>query len=529
MRKDPPVKSLVASLTEIKRADTDYLIARKYYRGDRVAEHFSNPNLAVLFKASAEHYHVNIAKRPVDAVLDRLEVSAITVTRGDAPDEALAAVLEDKIRRPNRLDQTLEDLFEMAEEYGDAYLMTWPSSRVDDELRVTAYSPVGMRMFYDDEEPTLATHALRTWLVPPPDGSPAAGDAEARKDPTKQYRRVNVYTAGYIQKLISTKPAAEVQSDDDFVPYTADDPEPDPESTEPQSEPGAVDNPDGRIPIFHFRTKRPYGEPEHYSVYGCQNLLVKEIVTLAEATDGFGLPFRFALKESAQALGSASDVFDTDTSGERTQRGKVDAKPGGFAQLWDVKEVGQLTPADVKNLLEPIDKIMALASTVSTTPLDYFDPSAAAASGVSKKEHKDPLFRKVGRRQRDFGAELADALELGFEQLGYPGVTVTVDWKPIQELDAAAAFATTKEGQDAGFSFEESAKLSGFAGTEVDEARGWRNRGAELEHLAMFAEALQKMGAAAQMLPGMVTPELIRSAVETLIPVAEDEGTGGNG
>jgi len=41
--------------------------------------------------------------------------------------------------------------------------------------------------------------------------------------------------------------------------------------------------------VFHFRTATPYGISELEDVYGAQNLLTKEIATLAAATEGYRL------------------------------------------------------------------------------------------------------------------------------------------------------------------------------------------------------------------------------------------------
>lgn len=513
------MKTFRESLEEIRDADIDYLIARNFYEGREIKEIFSNPNVAALLQSSAKHYHVNIAKRAVDAVLDRLEITAVKVTQGGAESDTVTDAYREHVERPNRLSQTLEDALELAEEYGDAYLMVWPSDR-HEGIDVRAYTPLGMRAFYDDQDPMLVTHVVRTWLVPPPPNKERELDGDGKPEP---YRRVNWITAEGTQKYISTVPAKAARDEKHFEPYVLDD-EPVPGDGEADEEataqPGWVVNPWEELPVKHLRTRRPYGTPEHYSVYGCQNLLTKEIVTLAESTDGYALPFRWAIKESAQALGAGSDVFG-EQDATRTPPRDIPSRAGSLAMLWDVKAVGQLTPADVKNLLDPIDKVMALASTVSTTPLDYFDPSAAAASGLSKKEHKEPLNKKAKRRQRDLGAEIEDALELAMLMLEFADVAVEVVFAPLERVDKSEQYETMEKGQSAGLSFKQAATESGYDG-EIIDTEGWRNRREDLAALATFSEALQRLAAAHQLLPNLITPEMLQSAVAALVPAGDD-------
>src|SRR5258708_5744918 len=82
------------------------------------------------------------------------------------------------------------------------------------------------------------------------------------------------------------------------------------------------------------------------------------------------------------ALAPGTDVFEgNEGEAEQSRSDRVKTEAGALANLRNTTEVGQLSPSDVSNLLQPVDTFMALASSTSETPLDYFDPSAAAASG----------------------------------------------------------------------------------------------------------------------------------------------------
>ncbi len=450
--------SITSDLAVIADADEHkYLIAQKFYDGEKVAELFSNKNLAVLFNQHAVNYRINIAKRAVDAVVDKLGVTAFSITSNGAPDDKAFSEFESAFWKPNKVRQKIADAVESAEEYGDSYLVIWPSQTDDTDIDMITHSPVGARLFYDQENETTKERYVRTWLV--------TGEGSVTRDKDTWYRRVNVIDAFEVRKLISTVPCKEIKSDDDFEPFEEETALAG-EAGTPETEPGVTAHDYGEVPVFHLRTKRPYGVPEHACLYGMQNLLIKTVSTLGEAIDGFGVPFRYRLLNSEDNLKAGRDIFGPEkpTQGED----QVPAKPGSLANMYDTLSVGQLMPADVGNLLDPVDKIMSLSATVSTTPLDYFDASAAAASGESKKEHKGPYHTKVQIRQEDFDATLVDAFEFVCTVvLGLGDVTLDLEWKPIQEINRAEVYAQIKAGTGAGVPFEVACAEAGYDPAEV--------------------------------------------------------------
>jgi hypothetical protein len=244
--------------------------------------------------------------------------------------------------------------------------------------------------------------------------------------------------------------------------------------------------------VAHLRTRRPYGVPEHECLYGCQNLLLKVIATLGESVDGFGIPWRYRTLSSDKALKSGGDVFDQDgvDDDEADDADRVRTRAGELANLWDTEDVGQLTPADSKNLLDPIDKVMQLAATVSTTPLDYFDASAASASGESKKEHKGPYLAKVAKRQKQLGrAMVADCLEFALvDVLGFVGASVTLVWQALVERTDTERYAQIKEATEAGIPFAVACVEAGYEQEVVDEwvANGWMPEDSAAARVELF-------------------------------------------
>lgn len=491
---------VVSDIKIIKRGDVDYLIAEQYYRGRGVKEVFANSRTAAVLGKTADKYQINIAKRGVDGVLDKLVIEGWSVDVNGQKNPAAEETFKRDVWDHNNLESLLPDALEAAETYGDAYLLTWP---VEDEgataVDVFLHKPIGARMFYDPGNEMLPTKYVRTWLVEGPDST---------DDQKTWLRRVNVITGIMVEKLISNVPAAQATEDANFVPFDGEDPTPDPddEDATEQLPPGISLNPYGRIPVAHLRTRRPYGVPEHECLYGCQNLLLKVIATLGESVDGFGIPWRYRTLSSDKSLKGGGDVFDQASDDEEDDADRVRTRAGELANLWDTDQVGQLTPADSKNLLEPIDKVMQLAATVSTTPLDYFDASAASASGESKKEHKGPYLAKVLKRQKDFSrAMVADCLEFALvDVLGFIGAAVTLVWQALIERTDAERYEQIGKAVSNGVPWAVACVEAGYSQETVDEwiENGWApddSPAARVELFKGIAEGTKNLAAAANL------------------------------
>ncbi len=506
--------TIVSDLKEIARADVHYLEAQNYYEGEKIKELFSNPKIAAKLGASASKFYVNIAKRAVDAVLDKLEVLGFSVTT-ESGGEATEATKQFKtsVWDHNRLRQVFSDASEYAEEYGDSYVLVWDDlTPGSDGVDVIAYTPLGARLFYDSETERRKLRFMRTWLI-------RRDDSGDEKD--TWYRRVDIVDAVEVRRLVSTVQDSAIERDSDFEPFTEDDDVESPEEElEPGQEPagpGVVRHGYGELPVFHVRTKRPYGVPEHRCLYGIQNLIVKDIATLAESIDGFGLPVRWRTISSGDNLKPGrADVFGEDTAGS-VDRDRVKAEPGSWANLYDTDKVGQLSPSDVKNLLDPLSMFMRLASVVSVTPLDYFDASAASASGESKKEHQAAYHAKCGTRQYDFDTALVDALECAANSvLGLGGVLVRLVWKPVQERTPEEKHAQAASAQAAGMPFEEAWVEAGYPAEEVRTWTAPEDRPDSKAKVARdVAAAAKDFGAAAQL--EVITKESVAQLLTQIV------------
>lgn len=530
--------SILRDVRMIDKADTGYAEEERYW-SDEVGEIFSNPRTARLLGGAAKNYPVNLCVPAVRAVATRMELQGLRITAPDGRrDKTAAEEFDTRVDRPSKLGQQIEDAISYALRYGDGYLIADPQLPEDGEhLPVYARGPIGTRAFYADENPSQLERLVLRWSVPPPDRP----DEEDRR----LWRlRVNVLELDGITRYLSRVPAGDVKSDADFEPY---DPDVDPDAPGdvaddglPPIQDGGGEHRPGFIPnasydpvtgtgswyAVHLRTGRPYGTSEHHLVHGAQNLLVKAVVTLAESLDGFALPYRYEIRKSNTALGSGGDVFPGEGSGDRPEdEDQPTGQAGELGVHWDADSVGQLTPAEVSNLLEPIELCMRLAASVSGTPLDFFDASAASASGDSKREHREALNARAGKRRDDFGREIGDLAEFLLGLLGYPDHTVKVVWKPMETTPAVDQFKAVDEGVKAGLPWPYVlSTVLDLDPSEID-ADEWpdprESRQAAAELLKTVAQALQAMGAAVTL--GTVSSDTVLELVSRSIG---DVGTG---
>lgn len=508
--------TIVADIKDIKRADVDYLIAQNYYEGTKVKEVFANKRVANLLGESAEKFHINIAARGVDVLLTKMVIEGYSLNRDGKKDVAAEQDFKDDVWDHNKLEQLLPDALEVTEEYGDAYLLVWPSEIDASAVDFYLHRPVGARMFYDSDNETIELRYVRTWLV---------RGSSSTDDQNTWLRRVTIIDSRQVQKLISTVPAPQATSDAHFVPFVDED-DPDPEkrmddTTGEPLPPGITTHDYEQIPVFHLRTGRPYGTPAHRSLYGVQNLLTKYVTTLGEAADGFGIPWRFRLLDSDKLLKPGSDVFDQDQADADERDDRVPTRAGELTNLYDTSAVGQLTPADSKNLLDPIDRIMALGATVSAIPMDYFDPSAAAASGLSKKEHKSAYLDRVRRQIEDIGGAIVAACEFAVNQvLGFVDIAVDLIWRALAERSPEERYEQIKAAVEAGVPWAVACVEAGYPQETVDEwvDNGWSPEDTAAARMELFrgvAAGTRDLAAAANL--GGIDATAIQKLIENAL------------
>jgi len=425
------MSDLLLAFNTIRTEQPGYSKASQYYEGTQ-PEVFSSPALRRALKGTSKDFRFNLCKTAVDSVLNRLEVTSVHATDTSA-DKAL-----EEIFRYNEMDLEFNEDHRRALVNGDGYIFVWYEDNEDEDVNIIWNSPESTRIFYDPENPRKKLFAAKVW-------------AEGEK---KELRyRVTIYYADRIERWIS-KSSVKPKVDKDF--YMVDD--------EP------IVNEFGEVPIFHLRTERPYGRPEHSNGYGPQDMINKLVATQMAAADTQAFPQRVFLKyfESLQT----SDNGDFAEFGENETKEPQLKLKGGPAEVWDMpaifKDVKQFPAADPDAFLKPMKEYIKAFAATTETPIFRFDGMAGAPSGEALRVAEAPLVQKCMTRKQSFSATWQKVFEFALRLKGYNNVRVELDWAPIGTYDSLDTWETTALKIGLGLSKEAAFQEQGYNTEEVE-------------------------------------------------------------
>jgi hypothetical protein len=449
------IEDLIPALTELRLARPDYEEAQAYREGD-APEKFPSAAIQRALRGGGRDFHVNLAARPVDAVLDRLEIAALVCD----PDEQTATLTE-RVWEANDLDIEAPQIHDSALTFGDAYLFVWPadsSGDVDyedeqpvahaDGVDVFYNSPLSVRIIYDEENPRRKKLTIKTWCE-------GVGDTK--------HTRVNLYYDDHFEKWITRDDArgkdVDALTERDFESHI----------DEHTDEAGIIANPYGENPFFHFRTRRPYGRPVHKNAFGPQDALTKLITNQMAASDFAAFPQRYGLLEPGTTEDDDVDWGDDDATDPEDRPSQMVSSPGSMWILRNYKSVGQFAPSDPDAFLKPQSQFTRFMASTTTTPMRWFDPSGDVPSGESIRADDAPLVKKIQAFQRSFGATWKDASEFALRILGIDAA-VTVQWAPAQMTDDLEFWQAAQAKQDAGVPVRQTLLEAGYTEAQVS---GW--------------------------------------------------------
>ena len=222
-----------------------YLNAEAYYEGI-LSEVFPSKRWYNLLSNSEKYggtdFRFNFARTVVDAVLNRLEISNFIVA-----DQSVNERISD-IWQMNDMEFDSDEIHRRALVYGNAYAIVWTNN--EGEITIDYNSPLTTVVVYDDENPRLKKYAAKLWQTEDPN------------DYTKKIARLNVYYPDRIEKYSMYGEIENVVSEGGFTLIET------------------IENPWGEVPVFHFRTSKQYGRPEHADAMGPQDAINKFQMTL---------------------------------------------------------------------------------------------------------------------------------------------------------------------------------------------------------------------------------------------------------
>lgn len=494
---------LAKAITDIQEHHDPYAYADAMYR-NKVEEVFGTTHkLVALLKEVSRHFRTNLAAVPVDAVLNGLEITSVTIPDATGKtNQQLTQVFMERVWDANQLDLYLPDWLREIGKSGDAYLMVWEG---DDEgtCEIHLRKPLGARMFYDPENSREKLFFAWMW-----------------KEDSPRRTRINLMYADRVEKYVST--AKNPTSANDFKPY---------EDETDGGWPLAHDY--EQVAAFHGRNDHPYGVPDHANAYGPQNILNKVIATFMGSIDFTGFPQRAALQDNPiDDDGDDWDQDDNESTGgtgiEQSGDSRLRAEPGSLWLLKNTRALVSLPAADVDNFLKPIDKTAQLISAATGTPIRFFNGTQGQQpSGASLREDDARLNARRRMRIMLAGATLRDAFTFAMRKvLGYKDCPeVVINWNPVHRAELLDEWQTIQAKQESGVPRDVTLVEAGYTPEQIME---WNTANpdpgeglsARIELMERLAGAAEKLAAAAEL--GALDMAVVQQLMAGFLPEPEE-------
>jgi hypothetical protein len=510
---------ILAGIAELDEAEPDYRKAHRYAKGN-VEEFFASPRLRRALERSGTTFKLNLSKKAITSVTDRLELAAISVpgSGNDAAEKFLRQVWDD-----NEMPLELPVAMRKTCEYGDGYFFLWQSDDADTEHGITIdySSPLTTRAIYDDEQTRKISYVIKRWYI-----------GTEQKDRSKQRQRVNLYffgdsdEPGHIEKWVTR----EGTNGTDVSHW---------EEYEENGEPWPLSNPFGPI-VFHLRTDRPYGVPLHIDTYGAQDAVNKLTIVWMNTVDHHGAPQRYALLEGATENSEDDDfddyvpdgsdpaaaTYDPNLPHQDSPTAKMETGPGTMLLLKNTKATGQYDPASADAFMKPADFFVRMMAVTSDTPLHLYDPSGNQPSGESRRSADGTLTKKVDWLILSFTATISAMCRQILAMGDYKVPRVDVRFTPPEQVDDLDFWQTAKAKIDAGVSVRQALLEGGYTGAQVDEwlkSTDEENVATKIGLMAQVAVMLRDLGTASQL--GLITPEQVNAIIASVMPINDNVGS----
>lgn len=409
-----------------------YLLYQNYLRGNHRLT-FASAEYRQAFALLLKGLHVNICPAVVGALTDRLKVEGFTALDGT---EAAGQAAWD-LWESSRMAALHNRIHKEAIALGDAYMLVWP----DTEGRVRFYPHSGLTMCHDhdDEEPEVITKAAKLWA----DG--------------KRFR-LNLYYPDRIEKYRTMSDNTGTTTAKQFERFS------------PEGEPGSdeVDNPYGRVPVFHFpfdSDTHAHGNAELRDVVPIQDALNKTMHDLIVAGEFAAFPQRVLLGVEAPVNedGTPASMFQAGITRIMTV-GNPEAKAVSFP------------PADLEKYQAVKAGFYQDIAAIKGIPMHFFHMSGDFPSGESLKVAESRLVNRVEDTQVDFGDTWADVIAFGLEVQGTASTPLRTVWQDAYSRNERSEAETVAvKVRDVG----------------ISTAQGWRELRYSPEEIATMEQELE--------------------------------------
>ena len=410
------IDAISANLTECMKP-------RAYYDGKHPLA-FAGEKFREAFGKQFREFAENNCPRIVATVKDRLIVDGFQTIGDGASKDADAALVE--VWRRNRMRVRAKQAHQDALIDGNAFAIVWP----DAEKRAVIYPNRAhlVAVVYHEEQPGFITQAAKMWT------------GEDKRV------RLNLFYPDRTEKYVSTQ----TQSGDTGMPRA--------ESfvaAEVEGEAWPIDNPYGRVPVFHFANRASIGEmgvSELKEAMSPTDVLNKTNADLVVAQEFYAIRQRWA-------------------TGIEEFNAKI--KPGG---VWAVEspdaKFGEFNASDIEQYVKTADMWRKVIARVTRTPDHHMSSGGEVPSGESLKMLEAPLVAKVSDLQDSWGMVWGDVMRfaLQIERTGNAPEVETI-WRDTTPRNETEQIDNATKKMDLGVSEEQALREIGYKADDIERMR----------------------------------------------------------
>ncbi|MEZ5422933.1 MAG: phage portal protein [Pyrinomonadaceae bacterium] len=402
-----------------------YARTERYYDGNHDLR-FATEKFKTTFGDLFREFALNLCPIVCDSVADKLSVAGFSVDSGPAEAGRDAELLWRKRRMPIVSGEVHRE----ALKNGDAYVIVWPDAKGEAVFHPNRASQIAVR--YDEESSTEITQAAKCWR---------AEDGRIR---------LNLFFPDRIERYITRR-----KEEPRF-----------PEAKEFTAYGPAVENPFGKVPVFHFANNAGIGvlgRSELDAAIPIQDGLNKAVLDMLVAME-------FSAYRQRWAAGIEIE-YDAD--------GKAIAPfRSGVEHLWIAGDAnarfGDFESARLDQFIKVKDSFRTDIASVTGTPLFYFLQQAGTfPSGESLRQASARFIAKVRIRQLAYGQVWADAMNFARRIEGRDDAKLVTLWQdpsPLSEremlenliLKKQLGLPQTQLLTEAGYGLDEAANASPF-------------------------------------------------------------------
>jgi len=404
-----------------------YQKTERYYDGDHDLR-FATEKFETTFGDLFREFALNLCPIVCDSVADKLAVAGFSVDSG--PTEAGRDA--ELLWRKRHMPIVSGEVHREALKNGDAYVIVWPDAKGEAAFHPNRASQMAVR--YDEESSTEITQAAKCWR---------AEDGRIR---------LNLFYPDRIERYI-TRREEDTRFPDakEFVPYGAT---------------PVIENPFGKVPVFHFANNAGIGmagRSELDAAIPIQDGLNKAVLDMLVAME-------FSAYRQRWAAGIEIE-YDSD--------GKAIAPfRSGVEHLWIAGDAnarfGDFESARLDQFIKVKDSFRTDIASVTGTPLFYFLQQAGTfPSGESLRQASARFIAKVRIRQISYGQVWADAMSFARRIEGSDDAKLVTLWQdpsPLSEreilenliLKKQLGLPQTQLLSEAGYGLDEPAIASPF-------------------------------------------------------------------